>query len=339
MLRLPAKAWSTRRRAIRGDPDTDVLTRLIEGEADGERLTERRAAAQCIFLLNAGHETTTNLIGNALACADRVARAESARCCAAARRSCAPRSRSSCASKARTSSATGSRRARPRSAASRCRRNAGHAVHRRGQPRSRRSSPIPTASTRARTPNRHVAFGFGIHTCAGMNLARLEGADRDRPLPRALSGLRARRRADARRPRALSRIPAPAGAVSSARIRVPTIPMQRSAGGHRMNRTRRPRVLAVASSCRRPLALAQVKIGVIVSATGPAGVARHSGEEHRSRMCPKTIAGKTVEYIVLDDATDTTTAVQSTPEAASARTRSTRSSARDDARTRWRCST
>ena len=26
-----------------------------------------------------------------------------------------------------------------------------------------------------RTPNRHLAFGFGIHTCAGLNLARLEG--------------------------------------------------------------------------------------------------------------------------------------------------------------------
>src|SRR4029077_10142027 len=26
----------------------------------------------------------------------------------------------------------------------------------------------------AREPNRHLAFGFGIHTCAGMNLARLE---------------------------------------------------------------------------------------------------------------------------------------------------------------------
>jgi hypothetical protein len=43
-----------------------VLTRLIRGEADGERLTEPELLQNCIFILNAGHETTTNLIGGAL---------------------------------------------------------------------------------------------------------------------------------------------------------------------------------------------------------------------------------------------------------------------------------
>src|SRR5207342_2023416 len=52
------------RRRQPGDGDTDVLTRLIQGEIDGERLSESELLHNCIFLLNAGHETTTNLIGN-----------------------------------------------------------------------------------------------------------------------------------------------------------------------------------------------------------------------------------------------------------------------------------
>ncbi len=56
-----------RRRANPGDPDTDVLTRLIRGEGPGEQLSEIELIQNCIFILNAGHETTTNLIGNGLA--------------------------------------------------------------------------------------------------------------------------------------------------------------------------------------------------------------------------------------------------------------------------------
>src|SRR6185369_3629437 len=55
-----------RRRAKPGNPDRDVLTQLIQGEDNGERLTEKELLHNCIFLLNAGHETTTNLIGNGL---------------------------------------------------------------------------------------------------------------------------------------------------------------------------------------------------------------------------------------------------------------------------------
>src|SRR4051794_17758874 len=55
-----------RRRAKPGNPERDVLTRLIQGEDDGERLSTKELLHNCIFLLNAGHETTTNLIGNAL---------------------------------------------------------------------------------------------------------------------------------------------------------------------------------------------------------------------------------------------------------------------------------
>jgi cytochrome P450 len=58
-----------RRRAAPGDPATDVLTRLMQGAPSkdgGEHLTEAELLQNCIFILNAGHETTTNLIGNAL---------------------------------------------------------------------------------------------------------------------------------------------------------------------------------------------------------------------------------------------------------------------------------
>jgi len=56
---------------------------------------------------------------------------------------------------------------------------------------------------------------------------------------------------------------------------------------------------------------AQIKIGVTVSATGPAA-SLGIPEKNTIPLCPKTIAGKSVEYILLDDATDTTTAVQNT---------------------------
>ena len=52
------------RRAHPGDPQADVLTRLIQGDVGGEKLSEHELLHNCIFLLNAGHETTTNLIGN-----------------------------------------------------------------------------------------------------------------------------------------------------------------------------------------------------------------------------------------------------------------------------------
>jgi branched-chain amino acid transport system substrate-binding protein len=54
-------------------------------------------------------------------------------------------------------------------------------------------------------------------------------------------------------------------------------------------------------------ALAQIKVGVTVSATGPAA-SLGIPERNAITLAPKTIDGKTVEYIVLDDASDPTTA-------------------------------
>ena len=46
------------------DDDDDILSRLIRWEADGFKLSDLQLYHQVIFLLNAGHDTTTNLIAN-----------------------------------------------------------------------------------------------------------------------------------------------------------------------------------------------------------------------------------------------------------------------------------
>jgi branched-chain amino acid transport system substrate-binding protein len=56
-------------------------------------------------------------------------------------------------------------------------------------------------------------------------------------------------------------------------------------------------------------AQSQVKVGVILSLTGPAA-ALGIPEKKTIDILPKTAAGKSVEFIVLDDATDTTAAVK-----------------------------
>jgi branched-chain amino acid transport system substrate-binding protein len=56
-------------------------------------------------------------------------------------------------------------------------------------------------------------------------------------------------------------------------------------------------------------ASAQIKVGVTVSATGPAA-SLGIPEKNTFALMPKQIGGKSVEYIVLDDGSDTTTAVK-----------------------------
>ncbi|MCB9762429.1 MAG: cytochrome P450 [Alphaproteobacteria bacterium] len=47
-------------------PGDDILTGLIQAEADGDRLTEDELVAMVFLLIIAGHETTFNLIANAV---------------------------------------------------------------------------------------------------------------------------------------------------------------------------------------------------------------------------------------------------------------------------------
>ena len=58
-------------------------------------------------------------------------------------------------------------------------------------------------------------------------------------------------------------------------------------------------------------AQADINVGVTLSATGPAA-SLGIPEKNTIDLLPKTIAGQTVNYIVLDDASDTTTAVKNT---------------------------
>lgn len=48
----------------RKQPRDDLLSRLIEAEEAGEKLSENELISTCILLLNAGHEATVNVIGN-----------------------------------------------------------------------------------------------------------------------------------------------------------------------------------------------------------------------------------------------------------------------------------
>ncbi|MFN4295032.1 MAG: cytochrome P450, partial [Thermoflexales bacterium] len=50
--------------ARRREPTDDLITRLIEAEDQGNRLTEHELISGCMQLLNAGHEATVNVIGN-----------------------------------------------------------------------------------------------------------------------------------------------------------------------------------------------------------------------------------------------------------------------------------
>ncbi len=67
--------------------------------------------------------------------------------------------------------------------------------------------------------------------------------------------------------------------------------------------------VAVAMMCGATAAFAQVKIGVVLSTTGPAA-SLGIPEKNTVALLPKEIGGKSVQYIVLDDGSDTGKAVQ-----------------------------
>ncbi|MEW6466390.1 MAG: ABC transporter substrate-binding protein [Pseudomonadota bacterium] len=70
-------------------------------------------------------------------------------------------------------------------------------------------------------------------------------------------------------------------------------------------------LLAALAACASVAALADINVGVVVSATGPAA-SLGIPEKNTMALMPKTIAGQKINYIVLDDASDTTAAVSNT---------------------------
>jgi branched-chain amino acid transport system substrate-binding protein len=70
-------------------------------------------------------------------------------------------------------------------------------------------------------------------------------------------------------------------------------------------------LLALAALCTATLAHADVNVGVTLSATGPAA-SLGIPQKNTIALMPTTIGGQKVNYIVLDDASDTTVAVSNT---------------------------
>jgi cytochrome P450 len=163
-----------RRRAKPGNPDRDVLTRLIQGEDNGERLTAKELLHNCIFLLNAGHETTTNLIGNGLVTlsenpAQKTRLIENPALIKTAVEEILRFESSNQLGNRMTTEQVelGGVALVPGTPVTLC---IGAAN------RDPKQFADPENLDIARAPNRHLAFGTGAHQCAGMALARLEGA-------------------------------------------------------------------------------------------------------------------------------------------------------------------
>jgi branched-chain amino acid transport system substrate-binding protein len=70
-------------------------------------------------------------------------------------------------------------------------------------------------------------------------------------------------------------------------------------------------LIALAAACAAAASFADINVGVTLSATGPAA-SLGIPEKNTIALMPQTIGSEKVNYIVLDDASDTTTAVSNT---------------------------
>ena len=161
-----------RRRRPSTDPG-EILSALLAAEDASDRLTELELLHQCIFLLNAGHETTTNLIANAVVSLlehpreHLRLRAEPGLITTAVEEFL----------RFQSPNQLGNRRAVRAAVLGGVAMDAGTLVTLGigAANRDPAQFPDPDRLDIGRTPNRHLAFITGIHACAGMWLARMEG--------------------------------------------------------------------------------------------------------------------------------------------------------------------
>ncbi len=160
--------------ARRTEPRDDLVSAMVRAEEAGEQLSEDDLTAMIVLLLIAGHETTVNLIGNGmLALLEHPDQMATLRADPALMRSAVEELlRYTSPVEVATE-----RYAREDVAL------AGTTIPRGGMVlpvlasanRDERQFPNPDVLDLRRDPNRHVAFGQGIHFCLGAPLARLEG--------------------------------------------------------------------------------------------------------------------------------------------------------------------
>ncbi len=156
----------------RDHPQDDLVSALLNAQVDGEHLTQAEMLSFCILLLVAGNETTTNLIGNTLLCLDdfpeamEALRTEPELIPSAIEEVLRYRSPVQLTGRVATNDTViGGQMIK-----------AGQGVRVVLGSANRDETQFPNADTFniRRSPNRHVAFGHGIHFCLGAPLARLE---------------------------------------------------------------------------------------------------------------------------------------------------------------------
>jgi cytochrome P450 len=167
-----------RRLAEGGGGTGEILSTLVDAsdfkaqDAGAERLGKLELIHNCVFLLNAGHETTTNLIGNGIDLLIRhphalaELRGEPALITSAVEEFL----------RMESSNQLGNRRATKNTELSGVAMPTGTYVHIGigAANRDPAQFPDPERLDLRRHPNRHLAFGTGIHACAGLSLARME---------------------------------------------------------------------------------------------------------------------------------------------------------------------